>query len=114
VIPNLPVVIRFCIAAIIGYAGLTIWVLIYGDAAMKGDTVGTWKSFAVAAFAMWLTRSMGKAQEEVDLDAARVANTAHLTALASKALDSPAPTDQTVPDVVLQPGETAQAAKGEE
>lgn len=65
-IPHLPIVIGFCVAAIIGYAVFSVWaVFIAKDATMIGDVVGTWKSFAVAAFAFWLgSSSGGKAKDE--------------------------------------------------
>ena len=65
-IPHLPIVIGFCVAAIIGYAVFSVWaVFIARDATMIGDVVGTWKSFAVAAFAFWLgSSSGGKAKDD--------------------------------------------------
>lgn len=65
-IPNLPIIIGFCVAAIIGYTVFSVWaVFIAHDATMIGDVVGTWKSFAVAAFAFWLgSSSGGKAKDE--------------------------------------------------
>lgn len=65
-IPNLSIIIAFCIAAILGYAVFSYWaVFIARDATMIGDVVGTWKSFAVAAFAFWLgSSSGGKAKDE--------------------------------------------------
>lgn len=65
-IPHLPIIIGFCVAAIIGYAVFSVWaVFIAHDATMIGDVVGTWKSFAVAAFAFWLgSSSGGKAKDE--------------------------------------------------
>jgi hypothetical protein len=64
-IPHLPIIIAFCVAAIAGYAVFSVWaVFIARDATMIGDVVGTWKSFAVAAFAFWLgSSSGGKAKE---------------------------------------------------
>jgi len=63
-IPNLRIVVAFSVAAIIGYAVFSVWVVLYsGDAAMKGDVIGTWKSFAVAGFAFWIgSSSAGKAE----------------------------------------------------
>jgi hypothetical protein len=59
-VPHLRVVVGFCTAAIIGYTALSFWaVLCSGDAALKGDAVGTWKSFAVLAFGFWLGSSSG-------------------------------------------------------
>lgn len=63
-IPYLPVVVGFCVAAIAGYAVFSGWVVFYsGDAALKGDVIGTWKSLAVGAFMFWIgSSSGGKAQ----------------------------------------------------
>lgn len=65
-IPHLNIIIAFCVAAIAGYAVFSWWaVFIARDATMIGDVVGTWKSFAVAAFAFWLgSSSGGKAKDE--------------------------------------------------
>ncbi len=65
-VPHWRVVIGFCIAAIVGYAAGSIWVIWYsGDAALRGDVIGTWKSFAVGAFAFWLgSSSGGKAKDD--------------------------------------------------
>lgn len=60
VIPHQRIVIAFCIAAIAGYAVFSVWaVFLSDDAALRGDVIGTWKSFAVAAFAFWLGSSSG-------------------------------------------------------
>lgn len=63
-VPHLRIIIAFCVAAIVGYAIFSGWVVFYSDdAAQRGDVIGTWKSFAVAAFAFWLgSSSGGKAQ----------------------------------------------------
>lgn len=59
-IPYLPIVVGFCIAAIVGYAVFSWWaVFIAHDATMIGDVIGTWKSFAVLAFGFWLGSSSG-------------------------------------------------------
>lgn len=59
-IPHLRLVVAFCVIAVIGYAGFSIWVVLYStDAAMTGDVIGTWKSFAVAAFSFWVGSSSG-------------------------------------------------------
>lgn len=53
-------VVAFCLVAVVGYAAFSIWVvLVSDDAAMKGDVIGTWKSFAVAAFSFWIGSSSG-------------------------------------------------------
>lgn len=58
--PHLRVVVASSIAAIAGYAVFSLWVVLYsGDAALKGDVIGTWKSFAVLAFGFWLGSSSG-------------------------------------------------------
>lgn len=62
-IPHLNIVLAASAAAIVGYAGFSIYVMGYTtDAALQGDVVGTWKSFAVLAFGFWLgSSSAGKA-----------------------------------------------------
>lgn len=74
-VPHLRIVVAFCVAAVIAYAGFSIWAIVYsGDAAMKGDTIGTWKSFAVAAFAFWIgSSSAGKAKDDGPMNA-RIVN----------------------------------------
>lgn len=66
-VPNLNIIVAFCIAAIIGYSGFSIYAVVWlQDATMTGDIIGTWKSFAVAAFAFWLgSSSGGKAKDDV-------------------------------------------------
>lgn len=59
-IPHLRIVVTTCVVAIAGYLIFSIWVLSGdSDPALKGDVLGTWKSFAVAAFAFWLGSSSG-------------------------------------------------------
>ena len=59
-IPHLRIVVASSALAIIGYAAFSAWAILYsGDAAMKGDVIGTWKSFAVLAFGFWLGSSSG-------------------------------------------------------
>lgn len=59
-VPHHQTVIAFCVAAIFGYAVFSVWaVFSSADAALRGDVVGTWKSFAVAAFAFWIGSSSG-------------------------------------------------------
>lgn len=74
-VPHLPIVIAASVAAILGYAGFSVYVMIYTtDASLQGDVVGTWKSFAVLAFGFWLgSSSGGKAKDEVPSDV-RVVN----------------------------------------
>ena len=67
VIPHQRIVIAFCVAAIIGYAVFSVWAVFYSsDAALRGDVIGTWKSFAVAAFAFWLGSSSGGKAKDVE------------------------------------------------
>lgn len=63
-IPYMHIVVAFCIVAITGYAGFSVWIIWkFPDATMVGDIIGTWKTFAVAAFAFWIgSSSGGKAQ----------------------------------------------------
>lgn len=59
-VPHARTVIAFCVAAIVGYSIFSLWAVFQSsDAALRGDVVGTWKSFAVAAFAFWLGSSSG-------------------------------------------------------
>lgn len=64
-VPHLRIVVSFCIAGIIGYAVFSGWAVFYSnDAALRGDVIGTWKSFAVMAFGFWLgSSSAGKASD---------------------------------------------------
>ena len=63
-IPHLRIVVMFSFMAIVGYAGFSVWAVVWsGDPALRGDTIGTWKSFGVLAFGFWLgSSSAGKAQ----------------------------------------------------
>ena len=65
-VPHLRIVVSFCVAAVVAYAGFSLWVIFASeDAAMKGDVIGTWKSFAVAAFSFWIgSSSAGKAEKD--------------------------------------------------
>ncbi len=59
-IPHLRIIVGVCIAAVAGYAAFSVYaVAILKDATMTGDVIGTWKSFAVAAFTFWLGSSSG-------------------------------------------------------
>lgn len=65
-VPHLRIVVAACIVAIAGYAVFSWWaVWESGDSVLIGDTIGTWKSFAVAAFAFWIgSSSAGKASDK--------------------------------------------------
>jgi hypothetical protein len=59
-IPHVRVVVGFCLLAAVAYLGFSIFIVGWsGDAALRGDVIGTWKSFAVAAFAFWVGSSSG-------------------------------------------------------
>lgn len=59
-VPHLRIVVGASIAAIAGYAAFSVWVVGFSnDVALKGDVIGTWKSFAVLAFGFWLGSSSG-------------------------------------------------------
>jgi hypothetical protein len=59
-LPHLRIVVGFCIAALVGYAVFSVYVVVYlKDPALTGDVVGTWKSFAVGVFAFWVGSSSG-------------------------------------------------------
>lgn len=59
-VPHLRIIVGVCIVAVLGYAVFSAYAVIWlRDATMTGDVIGTWKSFAVAAFAFWLGSSSG-------------------------------------------------------
>ncbi len=59
-VPHLRVVVGFCVVAVAVYAGFSVYVVAYlKDAALTGDVIGTWKSFAVAVMAFWVGSSSG-------------------------------------------------------
>lgn len=59
-VPHLRIVVAMCLVAIFGYAIFSGWAVFYSsDAALRGDVIGTWKSFAVLAFGFWLGSSSG-------------------------------------------------------
>ncbi len=59
-IPHKHIVVAFAVAAVGGYAAFSVWMVARNsDPATIGDIIGTWKSFAVAAFAFWLGSSSG-------------------------------------------------------
>ena len=42
-VPHLRIVVAACVAAVIGYLGFSIWVVLWSnDVALKGDVIGTW------------------------------------------------------------------------
>lgn len=65
-IPHLNIVVAASLLAVAGYAGFSVWVFGWtDDQALKGDVVGTWKSFAVLAFGFWLGSSSGGKSKDV-------------------------------------------------
>lgn len=99
-VPHLKIIVVACAAAIFGYALLSGWVVLYsGDAAQQGDVIGTWKSFAVLAFGFWLGSSSGGKAREGE---------------AKKSDPPPSQSPSGEPTVILQPGDTAQAASTEQ
>lgn len=69
-IPNIRIVIGACVVAVVGYLAFSIYAVMWlRDATMTGDVIGTWKSFAVAAFTFWIgSSSGGKAKSEPPVD----------------------------------------------
>lgn len=66
-VPHARTVIAFCIVAIAGYGAFSVWAVFYSaDPTLTGDVVGTWKSFAVAAFAFWLGSSSGGKSKDAE------------------------------------------------
>lgn len=59
-VPHIAIVVSACVATVGGYAVFSWWAVFHSaDNTLIGDVVGTWKSFAVAAFAFWLGSSSG-------------------------------------------------------
>lgn len=84
-VPHLRIVVAACIAAVLGYAAFSFYaVVIIKDATMTGDVIGTWKSFAVAAFAFWIGASSGGKAKDDAPPRVEVTNTP----------DNPVPTEQ--------------------
>lgn len=75
-VPHLRVIVAVCIVAVTGYAAFSVYaVVVLRDATMTGDIIGTWKSFAVAAFAFWLgSSSGGKSADKVPSNAKEAAH----------------------------------------
>lgn len=67
-IPYLRVVVGASLVAVAGYLVFSAWAVFCStDAALRGDVIGTWKSFAVLAFGFWLgSSSGGKARTEAE------------------------------------------------
>lgn len=74
-IPHFQIVIAASCVAIAVYLGFSVWVFGWThDAAMQGDVIGTWKSFAVAAFSFWIGSSSGGKVKDVAPVDARIVN----------------------------------------
>lgn len=65
-VPHIRVVVAVCAVAVFGYGVFSVWIVARdADAALIGDIIGTWKSFAVAAIMFWIgSSSAGKAKDE--------------------------------------------------
>ncbi|WP_066795012.1 hypothetical protein [Sphingomonas soli] len=66
IIPHQRIVVSASVAAILGYMVFSVWAVASGDPALKGDVIGTWKSFAVLAFGFWLGSSSGGKAKDTD------------------------------------------------
>lgn len=76
-IPHVRIIVAVCIAAMTGYGFFSVYAVAWlGDATMTGDVIGTWKSFAVAAFAFWLGSSSGGKAKDGDPQEVKVTNQA--------------------------------------
>ncbi len=59
-VPHYKTIVAFCIAALVGYALLSGWAVLFSkDAALRGDVIGTWKQMATGGFMFWVGSSMG-------------------------------------------------------
>ena len=59
-VPHLSIVVGLCIAAILGYAVFSYWVVIYSqDSTLIGNVGATWQNFAMGAFGFWIGSSSG-------------------------------------------------------
>lgn len=77
-IPHLRIVVGASLLAIAGYAVFSGWAVFESkDAALRGDTIGTWKSFAVLAFGFWLGSSSG-GKSQVDAPTGRPRDPVHV------------------------------------
>lgn len=65
-VPHLRIVVAICFIAIGGYGVMSAWVLQSKDAALIGDVIGTWKSFAVLAVGFWIGASSGGKTQAAD------------------------------------------------
>lgn len=99
-VPHARVVIAFSAALLIAYLSFSIHVVWFtDDAALKGDTIGTWKSFAVAVVAFWIgSSSGGKAKDDIPTgkpdDPVNVTETDHYNWPTFKDAANPPPTDK--------------------
>ena len=65
-IPHLRIVVAVTLAAILGFAAVSGWVLVNSaDEVTKGAIIGTWQNVALLAFGFWLgSSSAGKARPD--------------------------------------------------
>lgn len=64
-IPHLRIVVAVSAFILLGFAGVTTYVLVYSDdLTTKGNLIGAWQNFAVLAIGFWLgSSSAGKAKD---------------------------------------------------
>ena len=75
-VPHTAIVVTFCVAAVVGYAVLSGWAIWFAQSeALKGDVIGTWKSFAVGAFAFWIGASSGGKAKDAAPPSVEIVNT---------------------------------------
>lgn len=65
-IPHLRIVVAVSAFVMLGFAAVSVWVLLYSDDAVtKGNIIGTWQNFALLAVGFWIgSSSGGKAKDE--------------------------------------------------
>lgn len=74
-IPHLHIVVAASLLAVLGYLGFSVWVFGWtNDPALRGDVVGTWKSFATLAFGFWIGSSSAGKAKDGEPSAAKVVN----------------------------------------
>ncbi len=94
-------------AAIVGYLVFSVWVVVVSsDAALKGDVIGTWKSFAVLAFGFWLGSSSGGKTQASD-QAKQINDLTETTREMAKSVPNVATTDSDT----LKDGDTLTVTK---
>jgi hypothetical protein len=78
-IPHLRIVVVACLIAVSGYAFFSVWAVHKAkDPTLIGDVIGTWKSFAVAAFSFWLGSSSGGKAKDPEAPTGKVTDPVHV------------------------------------